>query len=143
MVAAFSFYLLCILSKYVMISTREEKEKLVLDLYNQGKSTREIAEEARMSFRDIGTILNKAIEEKKTSKEQTDKVTKSTQAYKLFSEGKSPVQVAIALNIALNIREPEVTKFYVEYWSWHLRCVQITNHIHAITGAESLLHLGL
>jgi DNA-binding NarL/FixJ family response regulator len=35
-----------------MILTREEKEKLVLDLYNQGKSTREIAEEVRMSFRD-------------------------------------------------------------------------------------------
>ena len=37
-----------------MISTREEKEKLVLDLYNQGKSTREIAQIAHMSFRDIG-----------------------------------------------------------------------------------------
>jgi hypothetical protein len=100
------------LSKYVMISTREEKERLVLDLYNQGKSTREISEEARMSFRDIGAILNKAIEEKETNKEQAEKMSQSTQAYKLFSEGKSPVQVAIALNI----REPEVAKFYVEYW---------------------------
>ncbi len=95
-----------------MVLTREEKEKLVLDLYNQGKSTREIAEEVRMSFRDIGAILNKAIEEKETSKEQADKISKSTQAYKLFSEGKSPVQVAIALNI----RETEVARFYVEYW---------------------------
>jgi hypothetical protein len=39
-------------------------------------------------------------------------VSQSTQAYKLFSEGKSPVQVAIALNI----REPEVARFYIEYW---------------------------
>jgi DNA-binding CsgD family transcriptional regulator len=93
--------------------TREEKERFVLDLYNQGKSTREIAEEARMSFRDIGVILNKAMEEEKeTSKEQADKVTKSTQAYKLFSKGKSPIQVAIALNI----KEPEVAKFHIEYW---------------------------
>ena len=45
-----------------MVLTREEKEKLVLDLYNEGKSTRGITEEARMSFRDIGAILNKAIE---------------------------------------------------------------------------------
>jgi DNA-binding CsgD family transcriptional regulator len=95
-----------------MILTREEKEWLVLDLYNQGKSTREIAEEARMSFRDIGAILNKAVEEKEASKEQAEKVIKSTQDYKLFSEGKSPVQVAITLNI----REPEVARFYVEYW---------------------------
>jgi hypothetical protein len=95
-----------------MVLTRQEKEKLVLDLYNQGKSTREIAEEARMSFRDIGVILDKAEEEKEASKEQAEKVSQSTQAYKLFSEGKSPVQVAIALNI----REPEVARFYVEYW---------------------------
>ena len=84
----------------------------MLDLYNQGKSTREIAEEVRMSFRDIRAILNKAIEEKETSKEQAEKMSQSTHAYKLFSECKSPVQVAIALNI----REPEVARFYVEYW---------------------------
>jgi hypothetical protein len=43
--------------------TRQEREKVVLDLYhNQGKNIREIAQEARMSFRDIGTILNKADE---------------------------------------------------------------------------------
>jgi hypothetical protein len=96
-----------------MVLTREEKERFVLDLYNQGKSTRQIAEEARMSFRDIGAILDKVEEEKKTNKEQAEKVSQSTQAYKLFFEGKSPVQVAIALNI----REPEVVKFYVEYWN--------------------------
>jgi DNA-binding NarL/FixJ family response regulator len=36
------------------ILNRQEREKLVLDLYNQGKTIREIAKEARMSFRDIG-----------------------------------------------------------------------------------------
>jgi hypothetical protein len=95
-----------------MVLTREEKERLVLDLYNEGKNTREIAQIAHMSFRDIGAILDKAEEEKETSKEQADKVTKSTQAYKLFSEGKTTVQVAITLNL----QEPEVAKFYVEYW---------------------------
>ena len=65
-----------------------------------------------MSFRDIGAIVNKAEKEKEASKEQAEKMSQSTQAYKLFSEGKSPVQVAIALNI----REPEVARFYVEYW---------------------------
>ena len=65
-----------------------------------------------MSFRDIGAILNKAIEEKEASKEQAEKMSQSTQAYKLFSEGKSPIQVSIALNI----QEPEVAKFHIEYW---------------------------
>src|SRR5205823_9005503 len=50
--------------------------------------------------------------EKEASKEQAERMSHSTQAYKLFSEGKSPVQVAIALNL----QEPEVAKFYVEYW---------------------------
>ena len=46
------------------ILTRQERERLVLDLYNQGKTYREIAKEARISSRDIGVILNKVIEEK-------------------------------------------------------------------------------
>ena len=37
--------------------TRQEKEKLVLELYyNQGKTYAEIAKEARISLRDIGPI---------------------------------------------------------------------------------------
>ena len=37
-----------------------EKEKLVIDLYyNQRKNVRQIAQEARISFRDIATILKK------------------------------------------------------------------------------------
>jgi DNA-binding transcriptional regulator LsrR (DeoR family) len=48
------------------ILTRQERERLVLELYyNQGKTYREISKEARISPRDIGVILNKAIEEKK------------------------------------------------------------------------------
>ena len=43
--------------------TRQEKEQKVLDLYNEGKTIREIAKELRMSFRDIGSILRKASRE--------------------------------------------------------------------------------
>ena len=46
-----------------MSITRQERERVVLDIYyNQGKNIREIAKEARMSFSDIGAILNKADE---------------------------------------------------------------------------------
>ena len=37
---------------------------------------------------------------------------KATQAYKLFSEGKKPVEVAIQLGLS----EKEATKYYTEYW---------------------------
>ena len=36
-----------------------EREKKVLELYDHGKNTREIAKELRMSLRDIGFILKK------------------------------------------------------------------------------------
>ena len=114
-------------TKYMTILTRQERERLVLDLYyNQGKTYREISKEARISPRDIGIILNKIVEEKsEASKEeqrdnsdleknqtQAQHLSLSAQAYKLFSEGKTPLEVAIALNL----RESETTKFYKEYW---------------------------
>jgi hypothetical protein len=46
------------------ILTRQERDRLVLELYNQGKTYREISKEARISPRDIGVILNKIAEEK-------------------------------------------------------------------------------
>jgi DNA-binding NarL/FixJ family response regulator len=43
-----------------MTNTVFMKEQLVLDLYNQGKTAKEIAKTVYMSFRDIGTIsMNK------------------------------------------------------------------------------------
>jgi DNA-directed RNA polymerase specialized sigma subunit len=51
------------------ILTRQERERLVLDLYyNQDKTYREICKEVRISPRDIRVILNKAVEEKKTER---------------------------------------------------------------------------
>lgn len=84
--------------------TRQEKQKLVMELYKEGKTYHQIAKLARVSLRDIGPILNKA------GIQQT--LSDSSQAYTLFDEGKSPIQVAIALNL----REKDVTEYYREYW---------------------------
>ena len=105
------------------ILTRQERERLVLDLYyNQGKTYREISKEARISPRDIGVIVNKAVEEKTNGEEgikqnnnnggKKNQQSLPAKAYKLFSEGKTPLEVAIALNLG----ESEATKFYKEYW---------------------------
>src|SRR5215217_3925692 len=77
-----------------------------------------------MSFRDIGTVLKKE-EEKERQKKQLDNNTSTTdrdnnqrglslsaQAYELFSQGKTPVEVAIELDL----RESQATKYYKEYW---------------------------
>jgi hypothetical protein len=81
-----------------MVLTRQEREKLVLDLYNQGKTYREISKEARISLRDIGVILNKTLEEKTEASKEQEKdnnngvennqqephLSLAAQAYKLF-----------------------------------------------------------
>jgi hypothetical protein len=111
-----------------------EKEKLVLDLYyNQRKNVRQIAQEARMSFRDIAAIIKKkesaavngdgrgngngivvAVDnqQQRIGNGSSHSNQKSTQAYKLFSEGKKPVEVAIQLGLS----EKQATKYYKEYW---------------------------
>ena len=47
--------------KYVMISTREERERFVLDLYNEGKSTRGIAQIAHMSFMRVTVVTEEKL----------------------------------------------------------------------------------
>ena len=93
--------------------TRQEKEQKVLDLYNEGKTIREIAKEIRMSFRDIGAILKKASGELEEKQDIKESLSLSNKAYRLFSKGKTPIQVTITLNLS----EEETTKFYQEYWN--------------------------
>jgi hypothetical protein len=56
------------------IITRQERERLVLDFYNQDELKHEIAKEARMSFKDIVSILNKTFEEKKTEGSKEERI---------------------------------------------------------------------
>ena len=91
--------------------TRQEKERLVIELYNQGKTIRDIAKELRMSFRDIGTILKKASGEREERQDIKESISPSTKAYRLLSKGKTPIEVTIALDLS----ESETTKHYEEY----------------------------
>ena len=112
-----------------------EKEKLVIDLYyNQRKNVRQIAQEARISFRDISAIIkkkeaaevnhgsatgngivvvdNQQRQQSNDSNNNKSPNEKATQAYEFFSEGKTPVDVAVQLCLS----EKEATRYYTEYW---------------------------
>jgi DNA-binding CsgD family transcriptional regulator len=104
-----------------------EREGRVLELCDQGKNTREIAKELRMSIRDIGFILKKGQvnhgiaatimdngNNSSNSNNNNNKPAneKAPQAYKLFSEGKKPVEVAIRLGL----REKQVNNLFREFW---------------------------
>ncbi|MFZ0513543.1 MAG: hypothetical protein WAM14_18195 [Candidatus Nitrosopolaris sp.] len=98
---------------------REEKEEYVIRLYKENKSIREIAKLMHMSFRDIGAIIKKVkvrVErESGETEEEFDNIrskSKESQAFKLFSEGKTPVEVVIALDLPAD----NVRAIYREYW---------------------------
>jgi hypothetical protein len=90
------------------VLTRKEREELVLDLYfNQNKTYPEIAKIARISPRDIKSIIDKAYQEKERQAHKSS----SVQAYELFSKGKTLLQVTIDLNLG----QAQATAYYEEY----------------------------
>jgi hypothetical protein len=110
----------------------EQRRKRVIDLYfDQHKTYAEIAQIERISPRDIYAIVNEELARRQKYKDQQQKSEISSKAYKLFIEKKSPVEVAIILNI----REPEVTKLYRGYWK--LRGLDKLNTIHTETNGNT------
>ncbi|MGC2573140.1 MAG: hypothetical protein WA364_16635 [Candidatus Nitrosopolaris sp.] len=80
--------------------SREEREQYVIQLYKENKSVREIAKLMHMSFRDIGAITKKVKSEVELDEDDDIKSkSKTTQAIKLFCEGKDTVDVVIALDL--------------------------------------------
>lgn len=95
---------------------RRDKEQLVVDLHGQGKTIREIASAAHLSFSDIGTIIRRADgHDKESDIETKDLKNKSTdtKALWLFSNGKKPIDVAIELDLSAS----EVHEMQEEFWA--------------------------
>jgi predicted transcriptional regulator len=92
---------------------RKQKEALVIALSEKGKTYREITKEAGVSPNTIKAILNKAGLDQNTSI--------SSRAFELFSEGKTPLQVAIALN-----QEAEEAIRYHRQYLMLLGCTEFT-----------------
>jgi len=94
-----------------------DKEQSVIKLHQEGKTIREVAQQVHMSFKDIGTIIRRIdgledhdIETKDLKNKSTD-----TKALLLFSNGKKPIDVDIA--IELNLSASEVQEMQEEFWA--------------------------
>src|SRR5918994_1306813 len=115
--------------------SRDEKERRVIDLYyNQGKTTREIIKELRVSPNYVSAILKKEEEKNNnivTNKQQQSSSPLAIRAYELFSNRKTLLQVAIALNI----RQSEAAKYNSEYWK--LKGLDKLNTIHKETNGNT------
>jgi predicted DNA-binding protein YlxM (UPF0122 family) len=116
----------------------EERKKLVIDLYfNQHKTYAEIAQMERISPRDIHAIIKEEEAKLQKYKDQQQQEERSSKAYKLFCEKKSPVEVAIALNLG----QPDATKLYREYWE--LKRLHVLNSIFKETNGKLGMFLKL
>jgi hypothetical protein len=101
--------------KFMFIS-KEEKARRIIDLYyNQGKTYHEIVEELKVSPNYVSAVLKKHEEEENAAavtkikhEQQENKTSKEVASFKLFSEGKNTIEVAIELKLS----EEEVTQFY-------------------------------
>jgi hypothetical protein len=98
-----------------MVLNRRDKEQLVIKLHQEGKTIREIAFAAHLSFSDIGTIIRRADGHDKDGDIETKDLnnkSKATQALFLLSCGKKPIEVAIELDLP----SIEVENMQQEYW---------------------------
>jgi DNA-binding Lrp family transcriptional regulator len=90
--------------------TQEEKQTLVIELYKQEKTIREIAKEVHMSFSRISNIIKRF---EGIDSEKKVPVSMETKALKLFKKGKDLVYVATKLDM----KPEDVKKLYLEYQS--------------------------
>lgn len=101
--------------------TRSQKIERVKQMYMEGKNVKEIAKEVHLSFTDVKKATNEAAEAiEKTQRESLmdrqsfsrKRLSGDSQAFALFSKSKTPVEVAIKLNL----NAQEVERMYLDYW---------------------------
>jgi transcriptional regulator with XRE-family HTH domain len=90
-----------------MTSKKEDEEKRVIELRKQGKTYREIMEELNMSPGRISSILRKS-----NGEEETKPVSIDTQARRLFSQGKTPLEVANEMDLGVE----ETERIKRDFW---------------------------
>jgi predicted DNA-binding protein YlxM (UPF0122 family) len=93
-------------------TSREEKEKLVIELYyTKGCTYKQITKELKMSPNQISDIIKKHEEKSNVIANKKKQLSLSSKAYKLYSKGKTGAEVAIKLDIP----QAHATQFHLEY----------------------------
>jgi predicted transcriptional regulator len=92
---------------------KKQKEALVLALAEKGKTYREITKEVGVSPNTIKSVLNRA--------GLDDSTSTHSRAFELFSQGKTPLEVAIKLNL-----EAVIAIQYHQQYYMLLECTEFT-----------------
>jgi len=91
-----------------MILDKQQKEVMIIELLERGLSVKQIAKQAHVSFSTIKEVRQKVIGELEDDKKE---LSISSQSFKLFLEGKPPVEVAIELDLSTE----QVLQFHAEF----------------------------
>ena len=92
---------------------KKQKEALVIAMLEKGESYRDIAQKAKVSPNTIKMLANRAGLDETTSI--------SSRAFELFSQQKSPLEVAITLGL----KSEEALRYHQEYFML-LGCTEFT-----------------
>jgi transposase len=91
--------------------SRKEKEKLVIKLANEGKTTREIAKIVHISLKDIGKIINRETgdaevlskqDKQKQKQKRLNSLSPYAQAFQMFRENKTLSGIVVELDLDAN-----------------------------------------
>ena len=93
-----------------MLSTKD-KENMVIDLLGKGYTLMDIAKSAHVSFSYVGKIRKVVLGEVDDDKEVSKPLSVPSQAFKLFLDGKPPVEVAIIVDLDTQ----EVLRMFHDY----------------------------
>jgi hypothetical protein len=107
--------LIDIVQNKMQVLDKKEKKQLVIELYRQNKTIREIAQQAHISFGDIGKIIRSLDGQDDDDVDSNDLKSKSkdTKALYLLSIGKTPLDVAIELDMPVS----QVYEIQHEFWA--------------------------
>ena len=115
------------------MASNTEIEELIVQLHKEGKTMREISKMIHKNFTFIGAVLRKRFPEEYTDSCNTNR---ETQALKLFSEKRTPTQVAIELGSSTD----ETEKFYTNYWRLESLYELYTLYIEHTRNLKEFLH---
>jgi hypothetical protein len=99
-----------------VLLSRREKERMVVKLAEESRTTREIAKDVHMSLKTIGEILNKVTGDDVANEEiekqaKMKKLSPYAQAFRMFRDKKDLADVAIELDLDA----PTVLCYYGDY----------------------------
>ena len=121
----------------MQVLNKYDKEQLVIKLYLDGRTMRDIAAAAHMSFSDIKKII-RSIDDQNTD---LSNKSRARQALYLFEQGKKPIDIAVELDISYSEMFELQQEYYAlkELYDLAFVCMEVGNDLSSFMELFKLL----